>query len=180
MIPPPLQRRLFHSTIQRLNRIGPPHPISNIRPIIYDDLPPPPPPQQQHPYSLEEFSTTQETVKDETVFRMQRTQLDQFNQHFWLDVCALYSGAKCFPLMPFQSNTRFEAGKEAVLSSLPSTSSALDKENALSEFYRHWLVQETERTESYTQEWRRRNKQNIILASRIAFRRLLQWPTSKK
>lgn len=72
-------------------------------------------------------------------------------------------------LMPdclVQSNIRFESGKEAVLASLPPTASALDRENALSEFYKQWVMQETDRTNAYTLEWRARNLSCITEAAR--------------
>ncbi len=65
-----------------------------------------------------------------------------------------------------QSNIRFESGKEAVLASLPPTASALDRENALSEFYKQWVMQETDRTNAYTLEWRARNLSCITEAAR--------------
>jgi hypothetical protein len=71
-----------------------------------------------------------------------------------------------------QSNTRFEASKEAVLSALPEDTTPLDKEHALSEFYRTWIEQEKHRTDAYTSQWRRRNIALIMLDFRVHMQKL--------
>ncbi|KAG6907354.1 hypothetical protein DXG01_009238 [Tephrocybe rancida] len=124
-----------------------------MRPVIYSDAPTPPPPSFiRHPYSLSEFSTVPKMRGEESAlqFKLQRQQLDDFHQHFWFD-----------------SNTRFEAAKQAVLTGLPPSASPLDKENTLSEFYKQWYIQEAARTDSYTMEWRRRNLALIKLNARV-------------
>lgn len=84
---PPLTR-LLHTSSARCNRVAPPHPISHMRPIIYDDAPlPSPPTLLRHPYSLTEFQDAQSRPVDlELQFKLQRQQLDNFHQDFWLDV----------------------------------------------------------------------------------------------
>ncbi|KAK7054842.1 hypothetical protein VNI00_003305 [Paramarasmius palmivorus] len=145
--------RLLHAS-SRVSRdlIGPPDPISNIRPVIYDDVPTPPPPSLlYHPYSLAEFDPepTRNESANELHWKLQRKQLDELNHNFWLD-----------------SNLRFEGGKKAVLESLPSSASAIDKEHALSEFYKQWLMQEKPRLDEYDRLYRAKNTEVIILAAR--------------
>ena len=72
-----------------------------------------------------------------------------------------------------QSNTRFEAGKNDALSALPDTATDLDRENALTGYYQQWLQQERARMDTYTDEWRRRNWQEIMLAARVRYHRLV-------
>jgi len=74
--------------------------------------------------------------------------------------------------MGWQSNTRFAVAKETVLASLPSSSTVLDKENALSEFYKQWCMQEASRTDDYTTVWRRRNFSLIILGVRVEYQKI--------
>jgi hypothetical protein len=77
--------RLLHSSVPTANYVGPPDPVSNIRPILYNDLrstttesP------QQHPYSLDEFRNDSDTL--EYQWKLHRQQLDAFNDAFWRDV----------------------------------------------------------------------------------------------
>ncbi|KAG6851013.1 hypothetical protein H0H93_004500 [Arthromyces matolae] len=130
-----------------------PYPVSHMRPIIYSDAPLPRSPSLlSHPYSLDEFSTTSKERGEDLVlqFKLQRQQLDDLHQKFWLD-----------------SNTRFEAAKQAILSGLPPTATPLDKERTLSEFYTQWYIQEAPQTDNYTAEWRRRNVALIKLSARL-------------
>ncbi|KAK7446384.1 hypothetical protein VKT23_014589 [Stygiomarasmius scandens] len=147
-------RRLLHTSSPCSGAlVGPPDPISHLRPVIYNDVPKPPPPSlRHHPYSLSEFDPESERNQSphELHWKLQRQQLDDLNQNFWLD-----------------SNCRFEAAKQAVIESLPSSSTALDKERALSEFYKHWLMQERSRLDEYTDGWRSRNVACILLSARV-------------
>ncbi|KAF5377076.1 hypothetical protein D9757_007736 [Collybiopsis confluens] len=151
--------RLLHvSTVNARHLVGPPHPISHLRPIIYDDAPPPPKPATlSHPYSLQEFHPEPASNSNayEMQWKLQRQQLDDVSQNFWLD-----------------SNTRFEAAKDAVLAGLPESATPLDKENALSEFYRQWLMRESERIDEYAELWRARNWTTILLAARVHYSKL--------
>ncbi|KAF7363464.1 hypothetical protein MSAN_01002200 [Mycena sanguinolenta] len=146
----PLCARCLHSSQPLCDRVGPPHPISNMRPMIYDDDAPAST-SRAHPYSLHEFDPGPISPY-KLQWKLQRQQLDEFHHSFWLE-----------------SNTRFERGKEVALSRLPSTATALDKERALSEFYRQWLEQEHPTTDTYTEEWRQRNTASLILAARVAY-----------
>ncbi|EAU88486.1 hypothetical protein CC1G_04192 [Coprinopsis cinerea okayama7 len=150
-------KRSIHASTKRLDRVAPPHPISHIRPIIYDDAPRATAPTLlRHPYSLNEFHDASRTPVDlELQFKLQRQQLDAFHQDFWLD-----------------NNVRYYAAKETALSNLPESASSLDKENALSEFNRHWYNQEKERVDAYTSEWRRRNFELIRLGAKVEFQKL--------
>ncbi|KAF8910962.1 hypothetical protein CPB84DRAFT_1763007 [Gymnopilus junonius] len=148
----------FHASAVQCDLIAPPDSISHIRPIIYDD-----PPSQlpvhylRHPYSLSEFRSEAENKPGDhdLQYRLLRQQLDSLHQNFWMD-----------------SNTRFYAARDAVLTSLPSTTTARDKEEALSNFYRQWVMQENHWTENYTKEWRARNFELIALSARVEYHKL--------
>ncbi|KAF8163333.1 hypothetical protein B0H34DRAFT_695048 [Crassisporium funariophilum] len=159
---PRLFLRSFHPSIPQSDLVAPPDPISHIRPIIYEDSPSQSPPAYlRHPYSLSEFNTGERNAPGELElqFKLQRQQLDTFHQNFWRD-----------------SNTRFYAAKESVLSSLPQPAAARDSEDALSAFYTQWVVQEKKWTDDYTKEWRKRNNHLIALGARVAFQRLaIRW-----
>ncbi|KAK2466878.1 hypothetical protein APHAL10511_001136 [Amanita phalloides] len=142
---------------RRCELVGPPDPISNLRPVIYDE----PfvsmhPKQLNHPYSLAEFDATEDSFEElELQYKLQRQQLDAFNHQFWLD-----------------ANSRFEAAKATILDALPDSATPLDKEHGLSDFYRQWLLQESERTDAYTTEWRKRSFAIIALGFRVEYQRL--------
>ena len=80
-----LHVRTFHASIARQHLVGPPDPVSHLRPVIYDDAPPPPP-QARHPYSLKEFTGDTREYQ----WKMQRQELDAFNHEFWKEV-------RCYP-----------------------------------------------------------------------------------
>ncbi|KAJ7774553.1 hypothetical protein DFH07DRAFT_952265 [Mycena maculata] len=149
----PLSARFLHVSRPLCDHVGPPHPISNMRPMIYDEDAPASTQRAYHPYSLHEFDP-EPASPYKLQWKLQRQQLDEFHHTFWLE-----------------SNTRFERGKQEALSRLPETATALDKERALSEFYRQWVEQEDRRTGEYTEEWRQRNRSSLILASRVAYQK---------
>ncbi|TFK29977.1 hypothetical protein FA15DRAFT_608959 [Coprinopsis marcescibilis] len=148
--------RRLHVSTRRSARVAPPHPISHIRPIIYDDGPRPSPPTLlRHPYSLSEFRDSSRPADLELQFKLQRQQLDTFHQDFWLD-----------------TNVRYFAAKDNILSNLPESATSLEREEALSEFNRHWYNQEKERTDSYTTEWRSRNFALLRLSAQVGLQKL--------
>ncbi|OBZ75077.1 hypothetical protein A0H81_04266 [Grifola frondosa] len=59
------------------------------------------------------------------------------------------------------------AAKEAVLATLPESTSAEERDLALSDFYGKWLAQESSRQAAYTAEWRGRNWSTILLGARV-------------
>ncbi|KAF8892546.1 hypothetical protein BD779DRAFT_1670236 [Infundibulicybe gibba] len=156
--------RSLHITSRRSHLVGPPDPISHIRPIVYTDYATPSsssvvPARIRHPYSLTEFDDSEHTVHSSTnthelQFRLQRQQLDAYHHDFWLN-----------------SNTRFEAAKAAILAALPPGSTPLDKEQTLSQFYTQWYMQEAPRTDAYTTEWRKRNWALVALEMRVQYQR---------
>ena len=83
-----VRRQLFHSTACARHLVGPPDPISNIRPAIYHQEDPSSSTSYgdkvRHPYSLKEF-TQVETAQDYQV-NLQKTQLDAFDHAFWINV----------------------------------------------------------------------------------------------
>ncbi|PPQ83336.1 hypothetical protein CVT25_003975 [Psilocybe cyanescens] len=148
--------RSFHASRNHRDLVAPPDPISHMRPIIYDDPPSlSQPAYLRHPYSLAEFRAESGQGDNELQFRLLRQQLDSLHQNFWLD-----------------SNTRFYSARDAVLSSLPSTATPRDKEEALSAFFRQWVMQEKDWTDSYTVEWRARNLQLITLSARVEYHKI--------
>ncbi|KAH8833642.1 hypothetical protein DL96DRAFT_1490658, partial [Flagelloscypha sp. PMI_526] len=153
-----MSRRCFYTTARILtqstqHKIGPPDPISHMRPIIYADDPAPPARRiHGHPYSVSEFPDP-ETRRDvghwEFHYKMQRRALDELHKHFWTE-------ASCFFLPQ-------DCPRESVLESLPSDATATRKEEALSEFYRMWVMQEDAKMGAYTTEWRARNWRLFVL-----------------
>lgn len=150
--------RLFHSTARVKYLVGPPDPISNIRPVIYHQEDPLSSTSYgekvQHPYSLKEF-TQVESAHDYQV-NLQKAQLDAFDHAFWIN-----------------NNYRFEAAKAAVLDTLPEKATTQDREFVLSIFYRDWLIQESPRLEAYNKTWRRRSADIILLDARTQWTKLL-------
>lgn len=82
--------RRLQTSAPRCDRVAPPHPISHIRPIIYDDsIAASTPTSLRHPYSLSEFNAaSSDNLGDyEFQYKLQRQYLDAFHHNFWLDVC---------------------------------------------------------------------------------------------
>ncbi|KAH7889217.1 hypothetical protein F5I97DRAFT_485807 [Phlebopus sp. FC_14] len=160
-------RRSLHVSGPSRHLVGPNDPVSNLRPIIYTDLPtslaPHPTtgsakePTIYHPYSLGEFAHTN-VAQDHALelrFKLARERLDALNHHYWAE-----------------SNTRFEEAKSAVLASLPASASPETREDALSGFYRDWVVQERARQDAYSEEMRRRSWEVVVLEARVGYERL--------
>jgi len=145
--------RLLHSSPRTCDYVAPPDPISNIRPILYDDPTPVTSEPLRHPYSLNEFRDDSDTL--EYQWKLQRQQLDAFNDNFWRD-----------------SNTRFEVAKNAAMSGLPPGVTAQQREECLGKFYRKWVLQEATRQLEYNAEWRRRGMEEIVLSLRVSYHRL--------
>lgn len=76
--------------------IGPPDPISNIRPIAFKGQSSPPS-ATAHPYSLAEFGGTEEDSID-FQWRLERERLNAFNHAFWLDVSFFFGPTLHFSL----------------------------------------------------------------------------------
>ncbi|CDO69522.1 hypothetical protein BN946_scf184785.g27 [Trametes cinnabarina] len=151
-LPTAIYVRQFHVSLTRRHLVGPPDPVSHLRPVIYDDAPPPPPPSVRHPYSLREFTGDTREYQ----WKMQRQELDAFNHTFWLE-----------------SNSRFYAAKDAVLQSLPEGTTPEQREAALSAFYTRWVAQECTRLDAYDAEWRKRNWSTIILGARVRYQEFM-------
>jgi hypothetical protein len=166
--------RLFHSSVRTANYVGPPDPVSNIRPVLYHDLDPTSveSPLTRHPYSLDEFRNDSDTL--EYQWKLQRQQLDAFNDAFWRDVRFLHQHAPHHRSYnhPMQTNTRFDTAKAAAVNSLPPHATAEQREERLGEFYEKWVLQEAARQEEYNAEWRRRSMQEIKLAARVSYQKL--------
>ncbi|KAI5123361.1 hypothetical protein M0805_001782 [Coniferiporia weirii] len=148
--PEVILRRYLRLSLRRCALVGPPDPVSNLRPIIYDEDVPRTRTSPTHPYLLDEFDGNPQDYQ----WRVERKWLDAYNHAFWTD-----------------SNTRFEDAKRAVLSALPENATPEATETALSEFYGNWLRQEHGRLREYSDEWSRRNYGGIVFAARAAIRR---------
>lgn len=82
-------RRMFYSSPVNSDLVAPPDPVSNLRPILYDNASNTPTvPNVRHPYSLSEFTpaAVEASGDHELQFKLLRQQLDTFNQVFWTDV----------------------------------------------------------------------------------------------
>jgi len=144
--------RLLHSSARTCDYVAPPDPISHIRPILYDDPAPVTSEPLRHPYSLNEFRDDSDTL--EYQWKLQRQQLDAFNDNFWRD-----------------SNMRFEVAKAVAMSVLPPHATAQQREECLGMFYRKWVLQEVTRQVEYNAEWRRRSMEEIALSLRVTYHR---------
>ena len=76
--------RHFHSSVRTSDYVGPPDPVSNIRPVLYDDPSVTNAEPLRHPYALDEFRDDSYTL--EYQWKLHRQQLDAFNDAFWRDV----------------------------------------------------------------------------------------------
>jgi apoptogenic protein 1 len=82
--------RSLHSSSSRRLLVGPPDPVSHLRPVIYGSEPTQS--RVQHPYSLREFRDMEEQADEhendfgnyELKLRMAR--MDAFNHEFWAEV----------------------------------------------------------------------------------------------
>ncbi|KAF8610234.1 hypothetical protein BDV93DRAFT_550071 [Ceratobasidium sp. AG-I] len=133
--------------------VGPPDPVSNIRPVLRgtstgDGI------QIAHPYSVSEFSRSE--VVGYSVLALHERHLETLNHSFWTDV-----------------NTRFNAARQKILDSYPPASSpegatardaALEAE--LAAFYRSWLSKEDVRFRAYTMQYYTEQVRGIWLAFR--------------
>ncbi|VDB82951.1 unnamed protein product [Peniophora sp. CBMAI 1063] len=159
--------RAIHSSARASNShartlVGPPDPVSNLRPVIYADAPLPSASgsgathNSNHPYSLSEFPRSALNDADYR-WRLRREELDAFNHAFWTD-----------------SNKRFEAARVAALDALPADASPETREAVLSDFYRRWVMQEAPRQAAYTRELRVRTVEEIRLSLRARWLKLKQ------
>ncbi|ORY78412.1 hypothetical protein BCR35DRAFT_101820 [Leucosporidium creatinivorum] len=105
---------LLHSTLPpSVDLIGPPCPLSNLRPVYYTPLfpslhSPPSISKNQHPYSPQEFASSSASSSAQGDTRQQHLQLlkHQFNQDFWA-----------------RTNTAFLKARDNYVANLPPSSS---------------------------------------------------------
>lgn len=162
--------RLLHSSVRTCDYVAPPDPISNIRPILYDDPARVTVEPLQHPYSLNEFRDDSDTL--EYQWKLQRQQLDAFNDNFWRDVRFSPLVSVSFVFICPQSNTRFEVAKADAMNNVSPHATAEQREERLGMFYRKWVLQEATRQVEYNAEWRRRNMEEIALSFRVSYHKL--------
>ncbi|KZV71681.1 hypothetical protein PENSPDRAFT_751623, partial [Peniophora sp. CONT] len=150
------------SNAQARTLVGPPDPVSNLRPVVYADAPLPSASgsgathNSNHPYSLSEFPKAGLNDADYR-WRLRREELDAFNHAFWTD-----------------SNKRFAAAQAAALDALPSDATPDTREAVLADFYRRWVLQEAPRQVAYTREFRARSAEEIRLFLRARWLKLKQ------
>lgn len=91
-------RRALHAkpTGRRRELVGPPDPVSHLRPVVYDEPDVSIQPKQlSHPYSLAEFDPAEGTSEElDLQYKLQRQQFDAFSHQFWLDVRSFCYGKK--------------------------------------------------------------------------------------
>jgi len=165
--------RLLSTSSRRTHQylVAPPHPVSNLRPVLYRSPNSPNTPESRHPYALDEFqgesgaSSRSKEDNDAWEEDWRALENDRFNHNFWVDC-----------------NTRFNAAKQSVIDSHHAMmeGSTIDPEAqgkaleaSLSRFYKSWLDQEAENQRSYTMEMYRRNYGGILFSGRALARKWL-------
>ncbi|KAF8744756.1 hypothetical protein RHS02_01955, partial [Rhizoctonia solani] len=135
--------------------VGPPDPISNIRPILRANLTELGL-QRAHPYSLSEFS--RQEVIGYSASALHERHIEAFNHSFWTDVGHLGAWINVNQLNYdlLQVNTRFNAARQKILDSHPPVGLGKDAaardtalEADLATFYRSWLAEEDARFRAY-------------------------------
>ncbi|CCA70977.1 hypothetical protein PIIN_04910 [Serendipita indica DSM 11827] len=155
-------RRLHTSLITRNTLVGPPHPVSNLRPVLYNGLPDQ---TQTNNYSPRELRS--HVPVDGTKFQLELSmqRIDKFNHEFWAD-----------------SNKRFYETKDAFLrarqprldlAKTPEERSQMEEEH-LAEFYRFWVLSERDTQRQYTSEWLRAQYGSIWTAARFVWQGWMQ------
>jgi len=78
--------RLLHTTILRnqILLVGPPHPISNLRPVLYNGVPDDQ--SKTNAYSPNELQSHVPTNPDKFQLDHSMKSLDKFNHDFWAEV----------------------------------------------------------------------------------------------
>jgi len=131
--------------------VGAPHPLSNIRPVIYNGRAP----LRQlknietvHPYSLEEFEPSTSRLMHagarREAWNAERQRLDAMNHRFWSN-----------------SNRRFQSAEQRLQQRLPQTCSQEDKERTIGQFRLKWLEQESPLQNAYNAELRHQTWKQI-------------------
>ncbi|KAF8321683.1 hypothetical protein DL93DRAFT_2093662 [Clavulina sp. PMI_390] len=166
--------------------IGPPHPISNIRPVLYnfssnskvEALPSTSTPStnsassssptsevlalEGSPYAVDEFAGS--SAKEQS-------SITPASKDEWASRWSSVDNDRTNHLFWLDSNARFNAAKEALVKSyeaLPQSpeQSEEDREvaldQALARFYRGWQVQEEKRQREYTMEMYRRTRDGVV------------------
>ncbi|CAE6516750.1 unnamed protein product [Rhizoctonia solani] len=133
--------------------VGPPDPISNIRPVLRANLTELGL-QRAHPYSLSEFS--RQEVVGYSASSLHERHIEAFNHSFWTDVGPINSQKKRLNYSLLQVNTRFNAARQKILDSHPPVGPGKDTsardaalEADLAAFYRSWLAEEDSRFRAY-------------------------------
>jgi len=137
--------------------VGAPHPLSNIRPVIYNGRAPLRQGRNSgavHPYSLEEFapSTSRDRAARREAWDSERQRLDAMNHRFWSN-----------------SNRRFQLAEQRLHQRLPASCSQEDKERAIGQFRLRWLEQEAPLQNAYNAELRRQTWRQLAKATMHAW-----------
>jgi apoptogenic protein 1 len=162
--------------------VGPPHPVSNIRPVLYDGQLPDR--TATNAYSAREVQPPRDAASDPTKFQLDLTlqRLDRFNHNFWLDVRFFFQRFRLVVFTPsvhrLQSNTRFHVAQEKFLQKLrprldlaktPEERGRMEEEH-LTQFYRQWSSNERAVQQQYTREWTRAQYSSIWFAAKMTWR----------
>ncbi|KAG8855568.1 hypothetical protein FRB91_001989 [Serendipita sp. 411] len=155
--------RAFHAANKSKKiLVGPPHPISNIRPTLYDGLPDQTPTKG---YSPRDLSSHEAVDPDRFQLNLSMQRLDKFNHEFWAD-----------------SNTRFHTMKEAYLNSrkgmlelatTPEERSRMEEDH-LAEFYRLWVFSERPTQRRYNSQWLKYQYTLIWTTARMTLNRWIR------
>ncbi|KAK9894613.1 hypothetical protein P389DRAFT_162768 [Cystobasidium minutum MCA 4210] len=156
-------RVLAHLLAQEQDLVGPPDPLTNLRPVYYAPRFTTPAPvsstKKLHPYQLDEFGTSdlprssmslQKTEKLENLrrrfeaedleWRLQQRRLDQISHEHWARSNLAFAAAK------------EEAENRARMSSISPSKNQYDP-YIMEEFHRNWVATRGPSFEAYQREW---------------------------
>lgn len=146
-------------------RVGAPHILSNIRPVVYDaETKLSVKNAKRHPYALDEFSFAipQNGPASSTQASMSSDYLDH----------AFWSSVKFGQLFLFfvslhvpQSNRRYQELERSVLATLSTISREEEREATLGKFRHLWLTREAPRQKAYNIDLQQRIWRQISLAA---------------
>ncbi|RSH94458.1 hypothetical protein EHS25_004261 [Saitozyma podzolica] len=148
--------------IENVDLVGPPDPISNIRPVIYASTP-----SRRRtpnsPYSTGEFPAESTRLEElELEWRLRQQRVDAMNHRFWAS-----------------TNTSFNAQLQHRLSLLPPPSDPPTpqdiqrKEECLSQFYADWQAANRGRMGRWVREWWREVWAGLRMQGKIYVVRVL-------
>jgi hypothetical protein len=168
--------RLLHTTILRNQMlVGPPHPLSNLRPALYngvrDDQP------KTNAYAPNEFQSHVTINPDKFQLDNSLRSLDKLNHDFWAEVSVRFP-IVTLVLTPNQSNRRFHQQRDAYVNThkgrldaatSPEERAAME-EQVMNEFYGSWVQTMRPIQHEYTTTWLHGQYGGILTAARMTWR----------